>query len=182
MHDVSTYRSNGFRPPAPLPRRQTPGTIEVLRALRENPIDIWTQAHFEQPIVQGRFAFGRFAVVSEPAAIRKILVENSTRYRKSAIQTRVLSVALRDGLLTVEGEQWRRQRRLLAPLFSRRTVMRFTPTMATAIDGLIGRWRAHEEGRVLDIGAEMNRLTLDVLARTCFPVVSAATPRRCGWR
>lgn len=142
--------------------------MEVLRALRVNPIGIWTEAHFEQPIVQGRFAFGRFAVVSEPNAVRKILVDNSAQYRKSAIQTRVLSVALRDGLLTVEGEQWRRQRRLLAPLFSRRTVMRFTPTMATAIDALIGRWRGREEGRVLDIGAEMNRLTLDVLARTCF--------------
>jgi cytochrome P450 len=142
--------------------------MEVLRVLRKNPIGIWAEAHFDQPIVQGRFAFGRFAVVSEPNAIRKILVENSAQYRKSAIQTRVLSVALRDGLLTVEGEQWRRQRGLLAPLFSRRTVMRFTPMMATAIEALVGRWRGHEQGRVLDIGAEMNRLTLDVLTRTCF--------------
>ena len=168
MHDVSTHRSNEFRPPAPIPRLQTPGVAEVLRALRENPIGIWTQAHFEQPIVRGRFAFRPFAVVSEPAAVRKILVENSADYRKSAIQTRVLSVALRNGLLTVEGDQWRRQRRMLAPMFARRTVMRFAPTMAEAIDALIGRWRAHADGRVLDIGAEMTRLALDILARTCF--------------
>jgi cytochrome P450 len=167
MHDVSTDRTNGFRPPAPQPRRNVLGTFAVLKALRENPIGIWTEAHFEQPIVQGRFAFGRFAVVSEPAAVRKILVENSGQYRKSAIQTRVLSIALRDGLLTVEGDQWRSQRRLLSPLFSRRTVMRFAPAMVAAVDALLGRWRA-ENGQILDICAEMNRLTLDVLTRTCF--------------
>ena len=167
MHDVVTDRSSGFRPPAPEPRQETLGTFALLRALRKNPIDVWTKDHFEKPIVLGKFALGRVAVVSEPAAIRRILVENAENYRKSAMQTRVLSVALRDGLLTVEGEQWRSQRRTLAPMFGRRMVMRYAPTMAAAVDAMIGRWRAHKDD-VLDIGTEMNRLALDGLARTCF--------------
>ena len=34
---------------------------------------VWTKAHFEQPIVLGGFPFGRVALVSDPAAIRKVL-------------------------------------------------------------------------------------------------------------
>jgi cytochrome P450 len=168
MHDVVTVNPIRFRPPAPLPSERVRSTFAILKALRDNPIDLWTRAHFEEPIVESRLAFGRVVVVSEPAAIRKVLVENSGDYRKGAIQTRVLSVALRNGLLTVEGDQWKRQRRTLAPLFARKTVMRYAPAMAEAIDALIARWRAVEEGQALDIGAEMNRLALDVLARSCF--------------
>jgi hypothetical protein len=35
--------------------------------------------------VLGGFPFARYAVVSDPAAIRKILVEDQSAYRKSAI-------------------------------------------------------------------------------------------------
>ena len=168
MHDVRSDRSNRFRPPAPPPRREAWRPLALFKALRKNPIEIWTEAHFEQPIVLERFAFGRVALVSEPTAIRKVLVENSGHYRKSALQTRVLSVALRDGLLTVEGDQWRSQRRSLAPLFGRRAVMRYAPTMVAAVEAMMGRWRARGGDQFLDIGTEMNRLALDGLARTCF--------------
>jgi cytochrome P450 len=142
--------------------------LALFKALRKNAIEIWTEAHFEQPIVLERFALGRVALVSEPTAIRKVLVENSGHYRKSALQTRVLSVALRDGLLTVEGDQWRSQRRSLAPLFGRRAVMGYAPTMVAAVEAMIARWRARGGDPFLDIGTEMNRLALDGFARTCF--------------
>jgi cytochrome P450 len=168
MHDVAADRARRFRPPAPFPLERRLGPIALFKALRTNPIDIWTKAHFEQPIVLEKFAFGRVAVVNEPSAIRKILVENAANYGKSAMQTRVLSIALRDGLLTVEGEQWRSQRRTLAPLFGRRAVMRYASTMVAAVDALMARWRAAGDEVAHDIGADMNRLALDGLARTCF--------------
>jgi cytochrome P450 len=168
MDDVATDPSVRFRPPAPEPLEKSLGPIALFKALRKNPIEIWAKAHFEEPIVLERFAFGRVALVNEPSAIRKILVENSGAYRKSAMQTRVLSVALRNGLLTVEGDQWRSQRRTLAPLFGRRMVMRYASTMAAAVEALIARWRAKGETYAHDVNTEMNRLALDGLARTCF--------------
>src|SRR5205814_596651 len=84
------------------------------------------------------------------------------------LQQRVLSVALRNGLLTVEGGQWRSQRRTLAPLFGRKMVMRFAPAMAGAADALIERWRARCDDNVIDVMTEMSRLTLDGLVRTIF--------------
>jgi cytochrome P450 len=133
--------------------------MALLKTLKNNPIECWTQAHFEEPIVIGGFPFGRVAVVSEPATIRKVLVENSANYRKSALQRRILSTHLRDGLVAAEGEQWQRQRRALAPLFGRKMVMRFAPAMASAAAALVERWYRHLEDGPLDIAEEMSRLT-----------------------
>src|SRR5205085_6324305 len=135
------------------------------KALRNNPLETWTRAHFEQPIVTGGLVIGEVAVVSEPASIRRVLLENVGNYQKDSLQRRMLSAVLRDGLLTAEGEQWRVQRRTLAPLFARRCVMSFAPAMARAADALLARWQRRGE-EVLDVAAEVTQLTLDVLERT----------------
>jgi hypothetical protein len=64
-----------MRPPAPLPLDAPLGPISTLRALRRNPIETWTKAHFELPIIAGPSILGRIAVVSDPAAIRRIFVD-----------------------------------------------------------------------------------------------------------
>jgi len=69
------------------------------------------RAHFEEPIVLGGFPFASVAVVCDPAAVRQI----QSSYRKSTLERRVLSARLRDGLVAVDGEQWQRLRRILAP-------------------------------------------------------------------
>jgi cytochrome P450 len=168
MHPQPRERSSTFRAPAPVPHARPLGPIALLRTLKSNPIECWTQAHFEEPIVIGGFPFGRVAVVSEPAAIRKVLVENSANYRKSALQRRILSVRLREGLVAVEGDQWHRQRRTLAPLFGRKMVTRFASAMASAAAALVERWRCRQEDGLVDITAEMSRLALDALLRTVF--------------
>src|SRR5262249_39799550 len=69
--------------------------------------------------------------------------------------------------LSAEGDQWRTQRRTVAPLFARRTVTQFAPAMMDAADALVERWRCRDGGTV-NIASEMARLTLDVLERTIF--------------
>ena len=92
----------------------------MLRVLASNPLEAWTAAHFEEPIVTTGLSIGRVAVVNEPAAIRRVLMTNTANYQKDWLQRRVLSAALSNGLLTVETDQWKlqriamRQRRLAA--------------------------------------------------------------------
>ena len=86
---------------------------------------------------------------------------------RTSLQQRVLSAGLSDGLLAVEGSQWRSQRRTLAPMFSRRTVVGFAPAMAGSAATLVERWRARE-GDTVDVAAEMTRVTIDVLEQTIF--------------
>src|SRR5262249_24960498 len=94
---------DGFRPPSPVPQPHPLGLFALLKTLRINALECWTRAHFEEPIVLGGFPFARVAVVSDPAAIRQILIEEQSAYRKSTLERRVLSSRLRNGLVAVDG-------------------------------------------------------------------------------
>ncbi|MGA9197418.1 MAG: cytochrome P450 [Pseudolabrys sp.] len=154
-------------PPAPIPRARALGPVSLLRVLANNPLEARTTAHFEQPIVISGLSIGRVAVVSEPAAIRRVLFDNCENYQKDWLQRRVLSAGLIGGLLTAEGQNWRMQRRALAPLFARKTVMNFSTAMLDVANGLAERL-ALREGEVVDIAVEATRVTLEVLERTIF--------------
>ncbi|WP_237477877.1 cytochrome P450 [Lichenibacterium dinghuense] len=156
------------RPPAPVPLAEVPGTLALLKGLRDNPVATWTRWHFEQPIVHGRNVLGSAAVVSDPAIIRHVLVGNAANYDKGELQRRTLGGGLGTGLLLAEGEQWRAQRRALAPLFSPRHVEGFKRSMVEVADEMVGRWSSLRDGRRIDVANEMARATLRVLGRTVF--------------
>ena len=162
-------------PPAPVPRARALGPVSLLRVLANNPLEAWTTAHFEQPIVISGLSIGRVAVVSEPAAIRRVLFDNCENYQKDWLQRRVLSAGLIGGLLTAEGQNWRTQRRALAPLFARKTVMNFSAAMLDVANGLTERL-TKREGEVVDIAVEATRVTLEVLERTIFSDGLGRTP------
>jgi cytochrome P450 len=156
-----------LNPPAPIPRDQALGPIALLRVLANNPLEAWTAAHFEQPVVISGLSIGRVAVISEPAAIRRVLLVNCDNYQKDWLQRRVLSAGLTEGLLTAENGQWRMQRRALAPLFARKTVMNFSAAMQGVAQRLVERL-AQREGEITDLAVEATRVTLEVLEQTIF--------------
>lgn len=106
-------------------------------------------------------------MVSDPTAIRRVLLDNSQNYHKDWLQRRVLSAGLTNGLLTAEGSQWRMQRRALAPLFAHRSVMNLSAAMFDAAAGLVERLNSRE-GQIVDLAVEATRVTLEVLERTMF--------------
>jgi len=156
-----------LHPPAPTPRLTPLGPLALLRVLANNPLEAWCKVHFEQPIVLTGLSIGRVALVNDRAAIRRVLLDNSHNYRKDWLQRRVLSAGLTNGLLTAEGHQWRTQRRALAPLFARKTIISFSGAMIDAANALIERLNARD-GETVDLAAEATRLTLEVLERTMF--------------
>jgi cytochrome P450 len=156
------------RPPAPTPREKPHGLVSLLLALRKNPILTWSRQHYEQPIVLERTFLGRSAVVNDPAAIRRILIDNADNYRKDDLQKKLLSPALGNGLLTTGGDDWRAQRKRFAPLFTPRVVSSFTSAMTASAQFLADRWGQMGEGKCINVAAEMSRAMLDVLERTLF--------------
>ena len=154
-----------FRPPFPARRSKPLGTVGILAALARNPIEIWNEAHFEYPFLIGKTWFGTRAVVSEPAAIRRVLLDNVANYRKDEVQLRILKPGLGNGLLTADGETWKAQRRALAPLFSPRQVASFAPAMHR-----VARLSAQAlgEGGALRVDQEMGVVALKVLEQTLF--------------
>ena len=78
----------------------------------------------EMPISPGR----RLFVLSRPSYAEHVLARNQDNYVK-AFTYRPLRVFLGSGLLTSDGDTWRRHRRLVQPVFSRRQVAAFAPQM-----------------------------------------------------
>ena len=84
-------RHRSFRPPAPVSYPHTPGSLDLVRILWSNPIEAWTKAHFEEPIVCTRLPFGDVVAVNDPAAVRRVLQENEANYCKDRFQKRMLA-------------------------------------------------------------------------------------------
>ncbi|UVO40033.1 cytochrome P450 [Bradyrhizobium arachidis] len=157
-----------YCPPAPRAPEEPLRLFRLLAALKRNPLECWSAAFFREPIAKVRLPFADAFLVHDPNAIRHVLVDNADNYRKDPIQRRILANGLSDGLLSVEDARWEAQRRVLAPLFARRTVMSFTQAMLTAVDGVTKRWGSLGRGAMIDVAAEMALLTLNVLALTIF--------------
>jgi cytochrome P450 len=157
-----------FRPPAARRNKKPLGAIGILAALARNPVEIWSDFHFERPVLVGKTFFGYRAVVSDPAGVRRVFLDNVGNYRKDAVQLRVLRPGLGSGLLTAEGEAWKAQRRSLAPLFSPRQVAAFAPAMHRVAQAAAEAVAERRDGAVVEAQEEMAVVALKVLEQTLF--------------
>ncbi len=71
------------------------------------------------------------------------------------------------GLLTAEGEDWTRQKRLLQPVFTKVAVDGYAALMVDEIETVVGEWDMTDEP-VVDLGDQMQRLTLRVVLKALF--------------
>lgn len=157
-----------FVPPFP-PRSTKPrGALDTILTLRRNPLEIWGKAHFEHPVLIGRSILGLRAAAHDPAAVRRVFLDNVANYRKDDLQLRILRPGLGNGLVTAEGKSWRLQRRSLAPLFSPRAVTDFAPAMQRVAAAAVERLTRRRDGAVSDVGELTSRIALEVLEQTLF--------------
>jgi cytochrome P450 len=109
-------------------------------------------------------------LVTHPAAVERILRTHQTNYRKPKMFTRQFSLLSGNGLLTSEGDFWRRQRRLAQPAFHRQRLVLLAGTMAKATLGMVERWAAThaQTHQPFDMAEEMTALTVAIAAETLF--------------
>jgi cytochrome P450 len=106
-------------------------------------------------------------VLSRPEHAEHVLAANQDNYVK-AFTYRPLRALVGDGLLTREGEPWRRHRRLIQPVFSRREVTGFGPQITAAARRLATRWEGLADGALVDVAREMSALTLEIVGLALF--------------
>ena len=157
-----------FVPPYPRRPKRPRGSLSILLALQRSPIEVWWEGDFERPVSIGRTIFGLRAAAHDPVAVRRVFLDNAANYRKDDLQLRILRPGLGNGLLTAEGEDWRMQRRALAPLFSPRQTAEFAPAVHRVGRAAVERMSLRRDGAVTDVGALMSRLALEVLEQTLF--------------
>src|SRR5437870_2042860 len=165
MRAVSEGRAM-FPPPA---RASDEGASArgIARALGENALLAFPPEAFEREVVVRSFFGRRQVILNRPASIHHILVDNPANYRRTAATIRMLRPLLGKGLLLSEGEDWRDQRRIIAPALGPRTIPMVARHIARATDALIDRL-ARRGGRPIDLLAEMQFLALEIAGRSMF--------------
>ncbi len=107
-------------------------------------------------------------VINNPADIKRVLVTNHRNYTKGVGLDRV-RILLGNGIMTSEGEPWRRQRRMIQPFFHRRVIEQFAALIDHAVDERLAHWAgAAARGASIDITDEMSELTLDIVVGSIF--------------
>lgn len=127
------------------------GSLEEARKLH-GPL-----AYYHQPAA-------KVLLLMEPSVIEAVLVGEASKVIKDEF-TRHLSHVIGNGLLTSEGDFWKRQRKLLAPSFQPRQIAGFAEVM---VERTLAMLETFEDGEERDMHAEMMHLTLDVVVRTLF--------------
>jgi cytochrome P450 len=137
----------------------------------EDSLDRLVECAADHPDVFRVYAPGRRShtwVVNNPADIKRILVSNHRNYTKGVGLDRV-AILLGKGIMTSEGEMWRRQRRMIQPMFHRRVVERYAAVIDELVDARLERWSAYAaRGEPIDVTDETSQLTLDVILRAIF--------------
>ena len=127
-------------------------------------------------IVFFRMAHAPICLLIHPREIEQVLVTDSANFTKSA-DYRALASVLGKGLLTSEGEFWRRQRRLIQPAFRRENILAYAPVMTAAASRVLDAWCDGEER---NIHTEMMRVTLEIVAECLFGAQVGNAAERVG--
>ena len=145
-----------------------PTLRQFLRTVRENTLATYQPEAFDEDLIALRLLWRRRFIVNEPSAIQHVLLDNAGNYTKSELTRRLLEPGLGRGLLTSEGETWRRHRRIMAPAFDHRSITGYAPIMTEVTEHLLQRWDAFPESREIDVAAAMMHTTLHIISRAMF--------------
>jgi cytochrome P450 len=128
------------------------------------------------PLVRVELGPIKIVLVSDPEIVETICVTQNRRFVKDRF-ARDLELVLGTGLLTSEGDFWRRQRRLAQPAFHKERIAGYGKTMVEITSAHARRWRDRE---IRDAHADMMALTLDIVGRTLFGADVGARAREIG--
>ncbi len=150
--------------PAP-PKRRLSFPWLILKTLG-NPVAAWAEEFYDEPLVLYRWHGVEVLYVMDPGLIQTTLLDDADSFSKNPPHEDILGGLGGKGLLIAEGEAWRWQRRIAAPLFAPAEVAGFVPAFAAAASGVAARWGAAEPGSLQEIDRDMGRATLKVLQDT----------------
>jgi cytochrome P450 len=106
-------------------------------------------------------------VVSSPKLAHEILVERTTEFHKAELLRKAVGGLIGNGLLTSEGDFWKRQRKLAQPAFHYQRIENYGETMVKQTLDVMKTWR---DGETRDIARDMMALTLGIVTKTLFNV------------
>src|SRR5467141_191421 len=127
-------------------------------------------------VVCVRLAHVPVYLIVHPRDIETVLVTNAGNFTKSA-DYRALARVLGQGLLTSEGEFWKRQRSLIQPAFHRQSILSYAAVMTRATGRMLESWREKGERNIHE---DLMRVTLEIVAQCLYGAEVTDAAERVG--
>jgi cytochrome P450 len=150
--------------------------LEMMHDIAEQQLDV----------VRLRIPLQEIITVNGIEPLYDVLVGKARSFEKSPVLRAALYPLAGDGLFTSEGELWKRQRKLMAPMFRHRALETYADDMATCAERTADAWR---DGDTIDAARETTRIAMSVAGKTLFDAdtfseadeLGAALTTALGW-
>ncbi len=163
MRDGTTNQADSlFYPPHAKPLTGNERLPLVIWKLMRNPIEGFGPLSYRQSITSIKVMGTTMHAVTGPDAMQAILNTHFDKFSKAPIDARILGPATKEGLLSVHGDQWRRQRRAVAPLFAHRHMSELAPSILEVLQTFTHKLQTKPE---VELNVAMADVTFDVLAK-----------------
>jgi cytochrome P450 len=119
-------------------------------------------------------------VINHPSDIKRVLLSNPRNYTKGEGMDRV-KILLGTGIMTSEGDLWRRQRRMMQPMFHRRILDQFSRLIHDVNETFAARWAAKAAaGEPINLTDDVSELILDIVLHSIFGTDLPRLERQAG--
>lgn len=159
-----------------VPRARPYGALRGLAVMARNPARWWSAGMYDEGVRAVPVLGRTFLHVARPELARTVLLDEASAFGRSFIVQPMLEPAMGGGLLTSDGEAWRRQRSLLAPVFRRRVLDGYLDAFDRHGRACVERLRRFD-GEIVRVLPEMVTTTLDVIIETLFGDVAVDRTR-----
>jgi cytochrome P450 len=180
MHSIKELPLGSASPQRPA---QAPGPkghllLGVMPEFNRDTLGFITRTRAYGDVVRTRFLYVTAYFIYHPTDIEYVLSTNARNFIKSrSVRSNFFQRLVGNGLLTSEGEFWRRQRRLAQPAFHRQKISSYGEVMVEYTERMISRW---QKGEARDIHRDMMRLTLEIVVKTLFNADVSSDADRVG--
>jgi len=107
----------------------------------------------------------QITLVNHPDLIQQVLIKDNDVFEKDAGSKLLAKYVLGKGLLTSEGEEHKKMRKISSPAFNRQRILSYGKIMAEATEHHASQWR---DGARIDMHREMMALTSAIVAKALF--------------
>jgi cytochrome P450 len=152
------------------------GLLGHTRMLRNDPIAFLRRLSEAGGLFRMRLLDKLVVVVTDPELVQEALVERAASLEKSSLTRYLLYPLAGEGLFTSRGELWRRQRRLMAPIFPPGKIAHFAESMVACAQRGADTWR---DGETVDVARQTARIAMSIAGKTLFDADTfSPSPRR----
>lgn len=132
-------------------------------------LEEWADQYGDMYLI--RYASRPVLVLSDRSAVQHVLLNRPDHFRRTSMLEAAASDMHLKGVFASEGDDWRRQRRIVVQALNRTKLKTLFPMLQVMLERLQRRWeRAADEGQSVDLCQDLMRFTVDVTMQVAFGI------------